>query len=135
MQALRWALFRLRQERCAARMELALKYWGARAARCHSWGCGRNSPLLFAAWQRGRTRSLGQMCWDRCCRIRWILRGDCCLHRVELRYSYIGEIQPYRVVFLQLAIHLYHHIQRRFYIAPSGLLVAAHCHLAAYWKD
>ena len=39
------------------------------------------------------------------------------------------------VVFLQLAIHLYHHIQRRFYIAPSGLLVAAHCHLAAYWKD
>ena len=33
------------------------------------WGYGRSSQLLFAAWRRERTRSLGQMCWDRCCHI------------------------------------------------------------------
>ena len=65
----------------------------------------------------------------------WTLRRDCCLHRVELHYNYIGEIQPYRVVFLRWAIHPYRHIQRLFCTAPSGLLVAAHCHLAACWRD
>ena len=35
--------------RCAARMELALKYWGARAARCRFWDCERSSPLSSAA--------------------------------------------------------------------------------------
>ena len=93
-------------------------------------------PIVVCSLAAGTDAIIGtDWCWDRCCRIRWILRRDCCLHRVEFRYSCIGEIQPYRVVFLQLAIHLYRHIQRRFYIAPSGLLVAAHCHLAAYWKD
>ena len=63
------------------------------------------------------------------------LRMDCCLHRVELHYNYIGEIQPYQVAFLQWAIHPYRHIQRLFCTAPSGLLVAVHCHLAACWRD
>ena len=48
--------------RCAARMELASKYWGARAARCRFWDCERSSPLSSAAWRRERTRSLGRMC-------------------------------------------------------------------------
>ena len=68
-RALRWAHFRLHRGRCAARMELALKYWGVRAARYRFWGYERSSPLLFAAWRREQTRSLGQMCWDRCCHI------------------------------------------------------------------
>ena len=54
--------FRLQQGRCAARMGLALKYWGARAARCRFWDCERSSPLSSAAWRRERTRSLGRMC-------------------------------------------------------------------------
>ena len=36
---------------------------------------------------------------------------------------------------LRWAIHPYRHIQRLFCTAPSGLLVAAHCHLAACWRD
>ena len=93
------------------------------------------SPLSSAAWQQERTRSLGQMCWDRCCRIHWTLRMDCCLHRVELHCNCTGEIQPYQVGFLRWAIHQYRHIQRLFCTAPSGLLVAVHCHLAACWRD
>ena len=31
--------------------------------------------------------------------------------------------------------HPYRHIRRLFCTAPSGLLVAAHCHLAACWRD
>ena len=61
--------FRLQQGRCAAQMELTLKCWGVRAARYRFWGCGRSSPLSSAAWRQERTRSLGQMCWDRCCHI------------------------------------------------------------------
>ena len=63
------------------------------------------------------------------------LRMDCCLHRVELHCNCTGEIQPCQVVFLQWAIHQYRHIQRLFCTAPSGLLVAVHCHLAACWRD
>ena len=63
------------------------------------------------------------------------LRMDCCLHRVELHCNCTGEIQPYQVVFLRWAIHQYRHIQRLFCTAPSGLLVAVHCHLAACWRD
>ena len=61
------------------------------------------------------------------------IRMDCCLH--ELHCNCTGEIQPYQVAFLRWAIHQYRHIQRLFCTAPSGLLVAVHCHLAACWRD
>ena len=121
--------FRLQRGRYAAQMELASRYWGVRAARCRFWGCGRSSPLSSAAWLRERTRSLEQMCWDRCCHIHWTLRMDCCLHRAELHSNCIEGIQLYLVVFLRWAIHPYRHIRRLFCTVPSGLLVAA----AACW--
>ena len=92
----RWVHFRLQHGRCAVRMEQASKYWGVRAARCRFWDCERSSPLSSAAWRRERTRSLGQMCWDRCCHIRSTSRMDCYLHRVERHFSYTGGIRPCR---------------------------------------
>ena len=92
-------------------------------------------PLSSAAWRRERTRSLERMCWGRCCHIHWTLRMDCCLHRAELHSNCIDGIQLYLVVFLRWAIHPYRHIRRLFCTVPSGLLVAAHFHLAACWRD
>ena len=90
----RWVHFRLQHGRCAVRMEQASKYWGVRAARCRFWDCERSSPLSSAAWRRERTRSLGQMCWDRCCHIRSTSRMDCYLHRWERHFSYTGGFGP-----------------------------------------
>ena len=131
----RWVHFRLQHERCAARMELALTYWGARAARCRSWDCERSSPLSSAVWRQERTRSLGRMCWDRCCHIRSTSRMDCYLHKVGRRYSCTGGIQPCRVACSRWVIRQYHHIRRLSYTALSGPLVVAHCHLVACWRD
>ena len=53
----------------------------------------------------------------------------------ELHSNCIEGIQLYLVVFLRWAIHPYRHIRRLFCTVPSGLLVAAHFHLAACWRD
>ena len=108
---------------------------GVRAARCRSWDYGRSSPLSSAVWRQELTRSLGQMCWDRCCHIRSTSRMDYYLHRVERHYSCTGEIQLYRVVCSRWDIRRYRHIQRLSYTALSGPLVVAHCRLVAYWRD
>ena len=52
-----------------------------------------------------------------------------------LLFAQGGAIQSYQVVFLRWAIHRYRLIQRLFCTAPSGLLVAVHCHLVACWRD
>ena len=97
--------------------------------------CERSSPLSSAVWRRERTRSLGRMCWDRCCHIRSISRMDYYLHKVGRRYSCTGGIQPCRVACSRWVIRQYHHIRRLSYNALSGPLVVAHCHLVAYWRD
>ena len=66
--------------------------------------------------------------WALCCQTP-------CSRRVVLRSSYTDGIRLFPVVFLWWATAQYHHIQRLYYIALSGLPVVVRCHQVVCWRD
>ena len=115
-------------------MELALKYWGARAARCRFLGLRTEFPIIICSLAAGTDAIIGTD-----------VLGSVLPHTLDIKNGLLftqggaslqlhRRVQPCQVACSRWAIRQYRHIRRLSYTAPSGPLVVAHCHLVACWR-